>query len=460
MSPKVWEASGHLEVFTDPLVECLNCHQRFRADHLPGVHAPQSGHEEDETTLDMHARPKCPNCGHQDVHRPAELQPDVQDPHGAGRRRVERGLPAPGDGAGACSSTSRRCSRRAARRCRSGSPRSASRSATRSRRATSSSGCASSSRWRWSSSSSPGPTRSGTSTGSTSGSAGTRTSGSAPENLRLREHDADELSHYAKRTVDVEYRFPFTDWGELEGIANRTDFDLKQHEKASGQDLTYFDQEKDERYHPFVIEPSAGVDRVDPRVPDRRLPGGGGADRQGRHREADVSRAPPGPRAGQGRGAPAQPERAAHPRRAGGVRPGEGPLDVRLRRRGLDRPPVPAPGRGRDALLRDGRLRHARGPAGHRPRARLDGPGAPARSRTSSRTWTNDCRNPVDEPRPQRGWPILYFVAFGLMLTAGVLIASAGLGHLRSTGLLRVSALVSGAAIVLAVLSVVVPRRR
>ena len=63
MPPKVWEASGHLEVFTDPLVECLNCHQRFRADHLPGFHAPQSGHEEDDTTLDMEHAPKCPNCG-------------------------------------------------------------------------------------------------------------------------------------------------------------------------------------------------------------------------------------------------------------------------------------------------------------------------------------------------------------------------------------------------------------
>jgi glycyl-tRNA synthetase len=82
------------------------------------------------------------------------------------------------------------------------------------------------------------------------------------ENLRLREHDAEELSHYSKRTVDVEYRFPFTDWGELEGIANRTDYDLKQHEKASGEDMTYFDQEKEERYHPYVIEPAAGVDRA------------------------------------------------------------------------------------------------------------------------------------------------------------------------------------------------------
>ena len=63
MSPRVWEASGHLESFTDPLVECLNCHQRFRADHLPGFHAPQSGHEADESTVDMADRPKCPNCG-------------------------------------------------------------------------------------------------------------------------------------------------------------------------------------------------------------------------------------------------------------------------------------------------------------------------------------------------------------------------------------------------------------
>jgi glycyl-tRNA synthetase len=82
------------------------------------------------------------------------------------------------------------------------------------------------------------------------------------ENLRVREHDPDEVSHYSKRTVDIEYRFPFTEWGELEGIANRTDFDLKQHEKHSGQDLTYFDQEKEQRYHPYVIEPAAGVDRA------------------------------------------------------------------------------------------------------------------------------------------------------------------------------------------------------
>jgi glycyl-tRNA synthetase len=86
--------------------------------------------------------------------------------------------------------------------------------------------------------------------------------GMKEENLRIREHEKDELSHYSKRTVDVEYAFPFTDWGELEGIANRTDFDLKAHEKHSGEDLTYFDQEKEERFHPYVIEPAAGVDRA------------------------------------------------------------------------------------------------------------------------------------------------------------------------------------------------------
>jgi glycyl-tRNA synthetase len=69
------------------------------------------------------------------------------------------------------------------------------------------------------------------------------------------------LSHYAKAATDIEYEFPFG-WQEVEGIANRTDFDLRRHQEASGQDLTYFDQEKDERYLPWVVEPAVGVDRV------------------------------------------------------------------------------------------------------------------------------------------------------------------------------------------------------
>ncbi len=84
--------------------------------------------------------------------------------------------------------------------------------------------------------------------------------GIAAENLRLREHGREELAHYAKRTVDIEYRFPMG-WSELEGIANRTDFDLKQHAKFSGKSLTYFDEERRTHIVPYVIEPSAGVDR-------------------------------------------------------------------------------------------------------------------------------------------------------------------------------------------------------
>ncbi len=95
-----------------------------------------------------------------------------------------------------------------------------------------------------------------------------RSVGLTSENLQLREHDKDELSHYAKDgagTSDIEYRFPFTapGYGELEGVAHRTDFDLRQHAEHSGlgDKLKYFDQEKNERYFPHVIEPSAGADR-------------------------------------------------------------------------------------------------------------------------------------------------------------------------------------------------------
>jgi glycyl-tRNA synthetase len=261
MSPKVWEASGHLEVFTDPLVECLNCHQRFRADHLPGFHAPQSGHEEDDTTLDMEQGPKCPNCGNttftepknfhlmfktnmgpiEDAEHTVYLRPetaqgmfvDFRTIQQVSRKKVPFGIAQIG--------------------------RSFRNEIT------------------------PGNfiyrlrefeqmeleffVEPGTDEGWHEFWIAERMRwwtdlGLGEENLRLREHDANELSHYSKRTVDVEYRFPFTDWGELEGIANRTDFDLKAHEKASGEDLSYFDQEKETRYHPFVIEPAAGVDRA------------------------------------------------------------------------------------------------------------------------------------------------------------------------------------------------------
>jgi glycyl-tRNA synthetase len=261
MSPKVWEASGHLEVFTDPLVECLHCHQRFRADHIEGFHAPQSGHEEDETSIDMHAQPTCPNCGHHDFTDPrnfnlmfkthmgpvadeanaAYLRPetaqgmfvDFVQIQQTSRKKVPFGIAQIGKSfrneitPGNFIFRTREFEQMEMEFfVEPGTDEEWHEYWIQER-------------FRW-----------------------YLDLGIREENLRLREHEKEELSHYSKRTVDVEYRYPFTDWGELEGIANRTDFDLKQHEKFSGQDLTYFDQDKDIRYHPYVIEPAAGVDRM------------------------------------------------------------------------------------------------------------------------------------------------------------------------------------------------------
>lgn len=85
--------------------------------------------------------------------------------------------------------------------------------------------------------------------------------GMKDEEMRIRDHKKEELSHYSAATSDIEFLFPFG-WGELWGIADRTDFDLTQHQNTSGQDMTYFDQEKNEKYIPYVIEPSLGADRV------------------------------------------------------------------------------------------------------------------------------------------------------------------------------------------------------
>jgi glycyl-tRNA synthetase len=82
-----------------------------------------------------------------------------------------------------------------------------------------------------------------------------------PESLRLREHEQEELAHYSNGTTDIEYMFPWG-WGELEGIASRTNFDLSRHSEASNKDLTYFDEETGEHITPYVVEPAAGVDRT------------------------------------------------------------------------------------------------------------------------------------------------------------------------------------------------------
>jgi len=112
--------------------------------------------------------------------------------------------------------------------------------------------------------------------------------GITKDNLRVYEHPQEKLSHYSKRTVDIEYRFQFggQEWGELEGIANRTDFDLTTHSNNSGVDLSYFDQATNSRYRPFVIEPAAGVGRpmmaflLDAYVEDEAPNAKGGVDKR------------------------------------------------------------------------------------------------------------------------------------------------------------------------------------
>jgi glycyl-tRNA synthetase len=242
MAPKVWEASGHIATFTDPLVDCRNCKERFRADQLP-----ESG--------------ACPNCGMKETFTEARnfnlmfkthvgpvendtsvayLRPETaqgifvnfknvqtttrkKPPFGIAQvgksfrneitpgnfvfrtrefEQMEMEFFVPPDQAGKWYEYWV------------------------------------AERYRW------------------------YTDLGIPEAmLRIRPHDPEELSHYSAGTSDVEFAYPWG-WGELEGIANRTDFDLTQHAKFSGEDLSYFDQESNERYLPYVIEPAAGADRA------------------------------------------------------------------------------------------------------------------------------------------------------------------------------------------------------
>src|SRR5918995_2818643 len=266
MHPRVWEASGHVVNFTDPLVDCKTCKSRFRADHLVeeklGV-ADAAGLSPDQlTSLIREANPPCPHCGNRtltDARRfnmmfqttigpvsatgtQVYLRPETAQgifvqyknllatqrqklPFGVAQiGKVFRNEITPGnfifrllefeqmeieyfvkpdDGPAAFDEWL-------------------------------------AAMWTW-----------------------IRRLGLREECVRIREHGAEELSHYSTRTLDFEYLFPGTlGWRELYGLANRTDFDLRSHQEASGEDLRYFDQATNTRYLPHVIEPTFGVDRT------------------------------------------------------------------------------------------------------------------------------------------------------------------------------------------------------
>ena len=262
---QTWEASGHVDTFADPLTECQSCHRRFRADHLQEQYAEnkakKSGQSENPDEVDL-ASIACPNCGT----RGAWTEPRQF----SGLLKTYLGVIEDDTVCTTCVLSTHKgflnfakdvVTRRRASSHRSASPRSARASATRSPRATSSSApieqmemeffCAPGEDEEWHQYWIDERTRWYTDLGIN------------PENLRHYEHPTEKLSHYSKRTVDIEYRFHFagSEWGELEGVANRTDFDLSTHAKHSGQDLSYFDQAANERYVPYVIEPAAGLSR-------------------------------------------------------------------------------------------------------------------------------------------------------------------------------------------------------
>ena len=258
---EVWVASGHVAVFNDPLVECQNCHKRFRADQLQEEYAFRKGIA-DADTVKLEDIP-CPNCGvrgkftePRDFNMMLEtyLGP-IHDEAGLHYLRPETAQGIFINFKNVLTST------------RMKPPFGVGQTGKSFRNEIT-----------------PGNfifrTREfeqmemeffvvpGTDEEWHQYWIDTRTRwytdlGINPENLRHYEHPKEKLSHYSKRTVDIEYKFGFqgSDWGELEGIANRTDYDLSAHSKHSGEDLSYFNQAAGEKFVPYVIEPAAGLTR-------------------------------------------------------------------------------------------------------------------------------------------------------------------------------------------------------
>jgi len=251
LNPKVWEASGHLSKFSDPLIECKNCHSRFRADNL------MKGEYGQVSLTD--GRPHCPLCNGEltearlfnlmfktflgpieDKASLVYLRPETaqgifinfKQVLNSSRQKIPFGIAQIGKSfrneitpGNFIFRTFEFEQMELEFFVKPGTDDQWYRYWV-------------DERFNW-----------------------YKSLGVKEENLRRREHTKDELAHYAKGCTDIEYRFPFG-WSELEGIANRTDYDLSQHSRYSGKDLSYFDEETQKHYIPYVIEPSSGVDRT------------------------------------------------------------------------------------------------------------------------------------------------------------------------------------------------------
>jgi glycyl-tRNA synthetase len=255
---KVWEASGHVEAFVDPLIECTSCHKRFRADHLEEAFEEKKGR-----AAGSMAEIPCPNCGNKEIWTEPKsfngllktsLGP-VEDESGMHYLRPEtaqgifvnfnnvlnasRMKPPFGIGQMGKSFRNEITPGNFIFRTREFEQMEMEFFVK------------------------PGEDEQWHEYWIQERLNWYLNLGISRDNLRLYDHPKEKLSHYSKRTVDIEYRFGFQggEFGELEGVANRTGFDLRTHSEASGVDLSYFDPTEEKRWTPFVIEPAAGLTR-------------------------------------------------------------------------------------------------------------------------------------------------------------------------------------------------------
>jgi len=271
MNPQTWVASGHLGGFSDPLMDCKECHERFRADKIIEDFAAENNitletsvdgwsHEEMENFIKEHNVP-CPSCGKHDFTGIREFNLMFKTFQGVTEDAKDTVYlrPETAQGIFVNFKNVQRTSRKKVPFgiCQIGKS--------------------------FRNEITPGNFTFRTREFEQMEleffcKPGTQTEwfeywrkfcyewllslGIKKENLRLRDHDPEELSFYSDHTTDIEYAFPFTDWGELWGIASRTNYDLTRHQETSGQSMDYFDDETNEKYIPYVVEPSLGADRV------------------------------------------------------------------------------------------------------------------------------------------------------------------------------------------------------
>ena len=252
MHPKVWQASGHLEHFTDPLVECKSCHLRYRADHMIDGRFIGEGKAK--------VKNQCPQCGGKDFTQPKQFNlmfktflGPVEDEAHLTYLRPETAQSMFTDFKLVQESMRLKVPFGIAQIGRSFRNEITTGNFTFRSREFDIAEIEYFVK--------PGEDEKWFDFWVDSWEKFFLDLGLKKENLRRYEHPKEALSHYSKRTVDIEYKFPFG-WSELAGVANRTNFDLSQHSKFSGQDLNYYDEDLKKSYIPYVIEPTLGIERI------------------------------------------------------------------------------------------------------------------------------------------------------------------------------------------------------